>query len=161
MLHFDASGSDEGSISWLASPTIKATYNWIVMDTGNIIPLAPEDTRAPHAGWCASDDPRLVYRDANSAFYGIAIAATDGDVATREAKRSVSALCQHCFAKHAWPVAQVWRIVSHRTQAIYPPGHPLARQRGRKHDPEGLDPAHPVMNTNEIRGMMAALQAAA
>lgn len=148
MLHYDASVSDDGSIAWLAGPDIKVSYNWIVMDSGNVIPIAPENARAWHAGICRSDDPRLRYTDANSAFYGISIAATTGDTATLEAKRSVAALCRTLFLKHHWPLSEVWRIVSHRTQA-WP--------RGRKNDPEGSDLAHPVMNTNEIRGMVAAM----
>lgn len=148
MLHFDASVSDEGSISWLAGPDIKVSYNWIVMDSGNIIPIAPENARAWHAGVCRSSDPRLKYHDANSAFYGLSIAATTGDVATVDAKRAVAAMCWHIFQKHGWSLAETWRIVSHRAEA-WP--------RGRKNDPEGPDLAHPVMNTNEIRGIVAVM----
>jgi N-acetyl-anhydromuramyl-L-alanine amidase AmpD len=148
MLHYDASVSDAGSVAWLAGPDVKVSYNYIVLDTGNIIPIAPETARAWHAGICRSDDPRLRYSDANSAFYGVSIAATTGDVATLEAKRSVAALCRRFFANHGWSLAETWRIVSHRTQA-WP--------RGRKNDPEGSDLAHPVMNTNEIRGLVAAM----
>ena len=154
MLHYDASVTDKSSIAWLSSAEITVSYNWIVADSGNIIPIAPLDKRSWHAGCCRSDDPRLVYRDANSAFYGISIAATEGDVATREAKRSIAALCLTLFAEHRWPVTEVWRIVSHRSQAVFCKGHPKAGQRGRKSDPEGPDLAHPVMNTNEIRGMV-------
>jgi N-acetyl-anhydromuramyl-L-alanine amidase AmpD len=152
MLHYDASATDAGAIAWLAGPDIKVSYNWLVTDEGNIIPIAPETARAWHAGVCRSSDPRLPYRDANSAFYGVSIAATTGDVATVEAKRSVAALCRTLFGRHGWPVDEVWRIVSHRTQA-WP--------RGRKNDPEGPDLAHPVLNANEIRGMVAAMVPAA
>ncbi len=148
MLHFDASVSDESAVAWLAGADVKVSYNYIVLDSGNMIPIAPESARAWHAGVCRTDDSRLSYRDANSAFYGVSIAATTGDVATVEAKRSVAALCRTLFLRHDWPLDEVWRIVSHRTQA-WP--------RGRKNDPEGNDLAHPVMNTNEIRGMVAAM----
>ncbi len=148
MLHYDASATDESAVAWLAGAAVKVSYNWIVMDSGNIIPLAPENARAWHAGVCRTDDPRLPYRDANSAFYGISIAATMGDTATLATKRSVAALCRTLFAKEGWPLTDVWRIVSHRTHA-WP--------RGRKNDPEGNDLEHPVLNTNEIRGMIAAL----
>jgi N-acetyl-anhydromuramyl-L-alanine amidase AmpD len=146
MLHYDGSVSDTGSIAWLAGPDIKVSYNWIVTDTGNIIGIAPADARAWHAGVCRSPDARLVYRDANSAFYGVSIAATSGDTATVETKRSVVALCRTLFLRHEWPYGEAWRIVSHRAHA-----YPL----GRKNDPEGADLAHPVMSTNEIRGMLA------
>lgn len=156
MLHYDASVSDASAIAWLATdPRCHVSYNWIVMDSGNIIPLAPDDKRAWHAGFCRSDDPRIPYRDANSAFYGISLAATLGDVATREAKRSIAALCLTLFAHNDWSLTEIWRIVSHGSQAVFEPGHPKAGQRGRKSDPEGPDKAHPVMSTNEIRGLVA------
>lgn len=149
VLHYDASVSDESAVQWLLhDPRCKVSYNWIVLDNGNIVEVAPSDARAWHAGVCKSDDSRLIYRDANSAGYGIAIAATVGDVATRDAKRSVAALCHYLFREHGWPLDEVWRIVSHRAHA-WP--------RTRKNDPEGPDLAHPVMNTNEIRGMVAAM----
>jgi N-acetyl-anhydromuramyl-L-alanine amidase AmpD len=156
MLHFDASKSDQGGINWFTDPAVKVSYNYLIADSGNIIPIAPLDARAWHAGYCQSDDPRLKYRDANSAFYGLAITATVGDKATLEAKRSLALLISTLFLRHGWPRAEVWRIVSHRTQAVYEPGHPKAGQRGRKKDPEGPNLARPVLNTNEIRGMVAA-----
>lgn len=147
MLHYDGSVSDKGSISWLAGPDIKVSYNYIVMDSGNIIQIAPDSAAAWHAGKCRTCDPRLQYQGANSAFYGISIAATTGDIASAEAKRSVAALCKTYFLKEGWPFNETWRIVSHRQHA-WP--------RGRKNDPEGPDLTRPVMNTNEIRGMVAA-----
>jgi len=146
MLHYDASVSDASSVAWLAGPDIKVSYNWIVTDAGNIIPIAPETARAWHAGACQSPDSRLKYRDANSVFYGLSIAATKGDVATLDAKRSILAICRTVFLKHDWPYDEAWRIVSHRAHA-WP--------RGRKNDPEGPDLARPVLSTNEIRGMLA------
>ena len=46
MLHYDGSVTDAGSIAWLAGPDIKVSYNWIVLDSGNIIPIAPATARA-------------------------------------------------------------------------------------------------------------------
>jgi N-acetyl-anhydromuramyl-L-alanine amidase AmpD len=155
MLHYDASYSHKGSVAWLASADVTVSYNWIVMDTGNIIPFAPYNKRAWHAGCCKSDDPRLLYRDANSAFYGVSIAATEGDVATKAQKQNVADLCQTLMMRHRWTLAEIWRIVSHRSQAVYCKGHSKAGQRGRKSDPEGPNLARPVMNTNEIKGMVA------
>lgn len=157
-LHYDASATDESSIQWLASAGVKVSYNFVVADSGNTIPFAPELARAWHAGVCRSSDPRLPYKDANSALYGISISATAGDVATLAQKRSVAALCRTLFLKHGWPITEVWRIVSHRTES-WPRGvHPNGEPWWRKNDPEGPDLAHPVMNTNEIRGMVAAMQ---
>lgn len=164
MLHYDASTSDKGSIAWFSHELCKVSYNHMVLDSGNIVPIAPDDMRAWHAGVCRSSDPRLVYRDANSAFYGVSIAATVGESATLEAKRSVASLCLYYFSAHGWPLSDVWRIVSHRRHAVFPARlpngepHPRAGQYGRKSDPEGPDLSRPVMNTNEIRGMVAERQ---
>ena len=155
MLHYDASYSDEGAITWLASQDVTVSYNWLITDLGNIIDFAPWNMRAWHAGCCKSNDPKLIYRDANSAFYGVSIAARPGDVATKAQKTSVADLCQTLMVRHRWPLTELWRIVSHRSQAVYCKGHPKAGQRGRKDDPEGPNPARPVMNTNEIRGMIS------
>jgi N-acetyl-anhydromuramyl-L-alanine amidase AmpD len=156
MLHFDASVSDASSIAWLASdPRCNVSYNWIVLDDGNIIPLAPADARAWHAGCCKSNDSRLRYRDANSAFYGISLAATVSDVATSAAKTSIAALCLTLFQRHDWPLDETWRIVSHGSQAVFCKGHPKAGQYGRKNDPEGPYPDRPVMQTAEIQHLVA------
>lgn len=154
-LHYDASVSDQSGVNWFTDPRCHVSYNWLVLDSGNIIPIAPDDMRAWHMGWCRSDDSRLPYRDANSAFYGVSLAATVGDVATAEAKRSIAALCLTLFERNGWSIRDIWRIVSHRSQAIYEPGHPKAGQRGRKLDPEGPDLTRPVMSTQGIRAMVA------
>src|SRR5690349_17106410 len=82
MLHFDGSKNDRGSVAWMWDPEFKLSYNLLVLDNGKVERIAPDTARAYHAGECQSSDPRLPYRDANSAFYGVAIAATDGDTAT-------------------------------------------------------------------------------
>ena len=151
MLHYDASSSDRSGLVWLSGAEIRVSYNWCVTDAGNIIGIAPETARAWHAGVCKSPDPRLPYRDANSAFYGVSILATSGDVASVEAKRSIVGLCRTYFLRHGWPVEEAWRIVSHRQHA-WP--WPTPTKAGRKNDPEGPDLAHPVLSTNEIRGML-------
>lgn len=162
MLHYDASSSDASAVAWFTDPRCRASYNYLVLDSGNIIPIAPLHARAWHAGVCRTDDPvRLPYRDANSAFYGVAIAATTGEMATKDAKRSVAMICATLMRLEQWPTEHVWRITSHRAQAVYPTRlpdgrpHPKAGERGRKSDPEGPSLARPVMNTNEIRGLVA------
>ena len=147
-LHYDASASDKGAVEWLTKdPRCKVSYNLLVLDNANIVEVAPVTARAWHAGVCRSSDHRLPYTDANSALYGIAIAATDGDVATDVQVRSVVALCRTLFQRHGWHYAtDVWRIVGHETEC-WP--------RGRKHDPTGSDPKHPVLSVLAVRGMMA------
>jgi N-acetyl-anhydromuramyl-L-alanine amidase AmpD len=156
MLHYDASASDRSGLVWLSGAEITVSYNWVVTDAGNIIAIAPETARAWHAGYCKSPDPRLHYRDANSAFYGVSLLATAGDVASLEAKRSIVGLCRTYFLRHRWPTSEAWRIVSHRQHAVFEPGSPRAGEYGRKNDPEGPDLAHPVLSVNEIRGMLVA-----
>jgi N-acetyl-anhydromuramyl-L-alanine amidase AmpD len=146
LLHYDASTSDAGAVQWLLHDSrAKVSYNWLVLDSGEIVNIAPADVRAWHAGICRTSDPRLPYKDANSAFYGIAIAATAGDIATEAQKQSVADLCTQCFKRHGWDFKQLWRIVGHDTEA-WP--------RGRKVDPVGPDPRRPVMSVLEIRGLV-------
>lgn len=148
VLHYDASASDAGAVAWLRSDACRVSYNWIILDNGAQVTIAPMDARAYHAGVCRSSDPRLPYHDANSAFYGVAIAATDGDLATPLQKQAVVNLCVGLFRRHGWDrQSEGWRIVGHDTEA-WP--------RGRKHDPTGSNPLRPVMSVQEIRNLVAA-----
>lgn len=130
LLHFDASQNDKGAVAWFTDPRCEVSYQFLVTDDGIAHRIAPDDARAYHAGVCrpSKDVPR--YKDANSAFYGIAIAATDGDVCTPEQFRTVVRLCVQYFHKHQWGAKDVQRITGHSAEA-WP--------RGRKHDPEGTN----------------------
>jgi N-acetylmuramoyl-L-alanine amidase len=145
MLHYDAStGSDKSAIGWFSDPDCEVSYNLLVGDDGHVYAIAPEDRRAWHAGVCKSSDPRLAYKDANSAFYGISWAGggRKGDRCPEAAKASIVSECVRLFRKHGWSADETWRIVGHRTEA-WP--------RGRKTDPEGADLKNPVLSTEEIR----------
>jgi N-acetyl-anhydromuramyl-L-alanine amidase AmpD len=137
MLHYDASRSDTGAVAWLTrDPRCRVAHE-----------VAPVTARAWHAGVCrTSDSTRLPYRDANSVFYGLAIAATDGDTATPAQIATVVRLTREAFARHHWPLSETWRIVGHSSEA-WP--------RGRKHDPEGSHPDRPVMDVARIRAEVA------
>lgn len=147
MLHYDASRSDTGAVAWLTKdPTCKVSYHWLVTDDGTAHVIAPHGRRAWHAGACRPSDPkRLPYKDANSAFYGVAIAATDGDVATPAQVATVVRLVRECFERQRWPLSETWRIVGHDSEA-WP--------RGRKHDPIGSNPAKPVLSIAHIRSLL-------
>lgn len=149
MVHYDDSGSDAGAVAWLTQdPRCKVSYHWLVLDNGERVEIAPADARAWHAGVCRSSDPRLRYRDANSAFYGVALAMDGNDVVTEAARRSLVGLCATLFRTHGWDlVHEGWRIVGHSSEA-WP--------RGRKIDPEGPDPAHPVLAVPALRAWVAA-----
>ena len=141
MLHFDGSASDAGAIAWLRDdPRAKVSYNWIVTDDGGQVTIAPQDARAWHAGVCRPSDSRLTYRDANSAFYGIAVAATSGQTVTIRQYNTVVNLCAALMKHHGW--RDPWRIVGHDTEC-WP--------RGRKVDPTGPDPNHPVLDVEAVR----------
>jgi len=147
MLHYDASRSDAGAVAWLTKdPTCKVSYHWLVTDDGTAHVIAPHGRRAWHAGVCRSSDPkRLPYKDANSAFYGIAIAATDGETATAAQVATVVQLVRECFDRQRWPLSETWRIVGHDSEA-WP--------RGRKHDPLGSNPARPVLDVTQVRATL-------
>ncbi len=150
LLHYDASASDPGAVAWLRDdPRCHVSYNWLILDSGAQVTIAPMDARAWHAGVCRPSDPaRLPYTDANSVFYGIAIAATDGDVVTKVQQAAVVNLCVALFKRHRWNrKTQLWRISGHDKEA-WP--------RGRKHDPTGSKPEKPVMDVSKIQELVSA-----
>jgi N-acetyl-anhydromuramyl-L-alanine amidase AmpD len=144
MVHYDASTSDAGAVAWLTrDPRCKVSYNDIVLDDGRTVAVAPRQARAYHAGVCRSSDPqRLPYKDANSAFYGVAIAAGAGDVVTDAQFHTVCRLCATLFRAEGWSLRETWRIVGHDSEA-WP--------RGRKSDPTGPDPRNPVLSVAAVR----------
>lgn len=149
-LHYDGSGSDRGSIAWFGDPRCKVSYNILVLDDGDYVRIAPDNKRAWHAGRCKSSNPiRLPYTDANSAFYGIAVANSGHESVTTVQLLTVVALCRRYFRTHAWSLEDSWRIVSHRSEAVN-----LDGTRGRKTDPEGSDLKNPIMSTDEVRKLL-------
>lgn len=146
MLHFDGSANDRGGVAWMSDPRFEFSYQFLVTDDGVAHRVAPDDARAYHAGVCRPSPHVPPYADANSAFYGVAIAATDGDVATPAQIRTVVRLCIAYFVKHGWGGNETHRITGHATEA-WP--------RGRKHDPEGTG-AIPVLSVAEVQAEVAA-----
>lgn len=143
MLHYDASASDPGAVAWLTrDPRAQVSYQALVLDDGSVVQVAPWDVRAWHAGICRPSAHPLAYHDANSAFYGIAAAARDGDAITEPQYGTILRLVLERFAAHHWPLDHTWRLVGHDAEA-WP--------RGRKHDPTGSDPAHPVLSVARLR----------
>jgi N-acetyl-anhydromuramyl-L-alanine amidase AmpD len=144
MLHYDASASDPGAVSWLTKdPRCKVSYNWLVLDDGKVVTVAPRTARAWHAGVCRPSSEAPKYKDANSAFYGIAVAATAGDTVTEAQENAVIDLVDGLFAEHRWSrTLGLHRIVGHNTEC-WP--------RGRKSDPEGPNPSKPVLSVEAVR----------
>lgn len=146
MLHYTA-GSFVGSVAWCHDPASKVSYQAIVSQEGEVALIAPWDKRAWHAGKCKTSNPaQLPYKDGNSAFEGIALAATVGDTVTPDAFAAIVTLCKARMVAHGWPLTDGWRIVGHNTEAA-----PL----GRKSDPEGPDAAHPVLSVAAVRVAVA------
>lgn len=145
MLHYDGSLTDQGALDWFRHPDCRVSYTYLVWDNGNIHPIAPLDARAWHAGVCRPSVPALGYRDANSAFYGVAVAAQSGDQVTEAQLDSLVALCQALYKREGWSREDRWRITGHADEA-WP--------RGRKLDPVGPDPSRPVLSVPEVRGLL-------
>lgn len=130
MLHYDASGSDAGAVQWLTKdPACRVSYNVLVLDNGSLVYVTPQDARAWHAGVCRPSNPLLKYTDANSAFYGLSIAAKPGDAITPVQRNVVIGQIKAWFGKEKWPLSETWRITSHHLEA-WP--------RGRKMDITGV-----------------------
>jgi N-acetyl-anhydromuramyl-L-alanine amidase AmpD len=141
MLHYDGSASDPGAVYWLTKdPACKVSYNTLVLDDGKVVQVAPDDKRAWHAGVCRPSDPRMAYRDANSAFYGISIAAKPGDAVPLTQWGTLLRLVVERFQKHGWPLTDTWRLTSHHLEA-WP--------RGRKSDIQTL------VDIEEIRAWLS------
>lgn len=146
MLHYDASASDAGAVAWFADPRCRVSYQFLVLDDGSYVRIAPDDARAWHAGVCRPSDPaRLQYRDANSAFYGIAAATNDKIDVTPLQTATIAWLTRRYFEHEGWPVTDLWRVVGHRSEAW---------ERGRKSDPEGGDLKNPILAVDDVRQLI-------
>ena len=152
MLHYDGSGSDAGAVGWFGHPECRVSYQWLVLDDGSAIRIAPDSSRAWHAGYCRQSDRRLEYRDANSAFYGIAAATNDQVDVTPLQTLTVAYLVRRYFEEEGWPLSDLWRITSHRLEAW---------RRGRKSDPEGGDLKNPILAVDDIRQLLPKVSRAA
>lgn len=142
-VHYDASRSDTGAVAWLEDDKrVEVSYHFLVLDDGRILAIAPLGARAWHMGPCKPSRREFTYSDGNNAFYGIAIAATDGERATEAQKASVVRLCHYLYWLEGWAPDQTWRITGHDAEA-WP--------RGRKTDPTGTHAEHPVLSVEEIR----------
>ena len=145
MLHYDGSGSDAGAVGWFGHPDCGVSYQWLVLDDGSAVRIAPDSSRAWHAGRCRHSNPRLEYRDANSAFYGIAAATNNYEDVTPLQTLTIAYLTRWYFEHEGWPLADLWRITTHRSEAW---------RRGRKSDPEGGDLKNPILAVGDIRQLL-------
>lgn len=157
MIHFDDSGDDQGAMAWFESKQCKVSYNYLVLDNGSYVIIAPDDKRAWHAGVCSPSSGQLPYHDANSAFVGIAAATNTSVRATPEQHFTIAWLARRLFGKYRWDLTESWRITGHDAEAVYPrllesgKPNPKAGQRGRKIDPTGFDREDPIVSMTRIR----------
>lgn len=145
LLHYDASASDAGAVGWFADPACRVSYQLLVLDDGSYVRIAPDEARAYHAGVCKPSSTQLQYADANSAFYGIAIANSGHEDVTPLQMLTAAWLTRRYFEKEGWPVTEAWRVVGHRSEAS---------PRGRKSDPEGADLKNPILSVTDIRQLL-------
>jgi len=158
MLHYDASGSDAGAMAWFSDLGCNVSYHYLVLDDGGYATIAPLKKRAYHAGYCSPSEPRFTYRDANSAFYGIAAATSGREDVTPLQLLTIAWLTRKLFEVEGWPTLDLWRITSHRAEAVFGPGHPKAGQHGRKSDPEAADLRNPIFSPADVRQLLGRVQ---
>lgn len=149
MIHYDASSSDAGSLSWFAHDQCRVSYQVVVLDDGTWARIAPDTAGAWHAGRCRPSDERLRYRSANHAFYGIAAATNDRVDVTPVQLLTIAWHVRRWFEAEGWPVEQLWRVTGHEDEA-YP--------RGRKSDPSGGDPLNPIFSVSQVQQLVPLIQ---
>ena len=150
MVHYDGSGGDAGAVAWFGDPRCKVSYNYLVLDDGSYVSIAPLSARAWHAGKCRTSDPDLLpYKDANSAFYGIAAATNDRVDVTPLQVLTIAWLTRRLFEREGWPLTDTYRIVGHSSEAW---------KRGRKTDPEGGDRDNPILSPDDVRQLLGRVE---
>ena len=145
MLHYDDSSSDDSGVGWFKHKDCVNGYNDYVLDDGSYWELSAYGRAARHAGSCRPSSSLFSYKSANSAFYGIAVAARSGEQATMPQLLTVAWITRIVFAREKWPLADLWRITGHEDEAW---------QRGRRADPSGYDKKRPVMSKQAIRHLV-------
>lgn len=148
-LHYDGSSSDTSGLAWLTSPDVRASYHLLVMDDGSWARLAPLTARAWHVG-VARPGGVMQYRDANSALYGIAVLNSGVEAVSVRQLMTVGWLARRLYEREGWSPSEDWRITSHSAEA-WP--------RGRKTDPEGADPLHPILSPADVRTLVGLFRA--
>jgi N-acetyl-anhydromuramyl-L-alanine amidase AmpD len=159
MLHYDGSGNDKGGVEWFAHPDCRVSYNWLVLDDGTYVEIAPPSARAWHAGLCSPRNPdKLAYVDGNSAFYAISAATNDRVDVTPLQLMTIAYLTWRCFTMERWSLTDLHRIVGHSSEAVNKDG-----TRRRKVDPEGPEwwerkSKNPIFTPDDVRQLLPLVQ---
>jgi hypothetical protein len=173
MFHYDDSSSDAGGLSWFRSPSFKLSYNRAYQDDGRRIRITRSiHDKADHAGICRVRPGLAVhtipgttfrYGGANAGYFGLCATADGNDVITMEQYNVMIEDAAVIVRAAGWAEQLDTRIIGHDQEAVFNPrdnpGHPkLWGKLGRKVDPTGVDPTHPVIDLERIReGIRAAL----
>lgn len=153
LIHFDDSTNDKWAVAWFRDPRCKVSYNRLYLDNGDIVSVCAMTRRAWHAGVCLT-------KDANSAYYGLSAAT---DARTPVAPLQFGAMMEDAarlFRHHGWGPSDVeTRLVGHDEQAIFSSANTrnqaLWGKLGRKIDPTGFDKAHPIIDMDMARRILA------
>ncbi len=125
VLHADAASNEQGTLSWLATPSSKVSYHVLVGRDGTVYMAVHPDRRAWHAGISSLNG----VADCNGYSVGVCLSNTNSGTEPYPLAQVAAAvgvcarLCQHYGIATA-------DIVSHAAVALPP---------GRKTDPKGLD----------------------
>lgn len=117
-LHYDASANDAGAVDWLVNDTrCKVSYTKLILDDGRVVRVAPDNVRQWSEGVCRPSSDKFTYKDANSAFYALCVAATNGDKIKPLQYKALVAECVSYFKLEGWGESDVWRITTHSAEA--------------------------------------------
>lgn len=146
MVHFDDSSEDRWAVAWFKDPLCKVSYNRLYLDDGATVQITPSmEQAAYHAGVCRT-------KLANSFFYGLAIATNVRVPVKPPQLEALTDDAVRIFRHHGWPAGDVTRrIRGHDEEACFKDG-----RLGRKIDPTGLDPAHPILDVRALRETVVA-----
>jgi N-acetyl-anhydromuramyl-L-alanine amidase AmpD len=157
-LHYTGGGFVE-SVAWCRVPKgptndNPVSYHVIIAPDGAAVQLVPWDRRAWHMGNCRPSQTSRSYEDANSAFYGIALAGgPEFGRPTDAQEQTLNGILFDRFHEHQWSLGDWWRVVGHDTEC-WP--------RTRKHDPtgdsHGYGPSSPWLSLDGVRAALAATQ---
>ena len=111
VIHGDAGKTDAGTISWLADPTSRVSYHYLVGRDGRIYQFVPESQKAWHAGISAFNAEKVV-NSVNPFSIGICF-ANDGtgreQYTTKQYTEGAKLLAAVC-RRHSVPLH---RVVGH------------------------------------------------
>ena len=151
MVHF-SDGDYASTVAWCRDPASKVAYHVVIGADGHAEQIIPWELRAWHAGACRPSQTSRHYEDANSAFYGIALAGGPAfGPPTSAQEQTLNEVLYDRFTAHQWPLVEWWRIQGHDTEC-WP--------RTRKHDPtgdsHGYGPTNPWLSLDGVREALAA-----